>query len=451
MSNLAKSESDLLSIMLSRNIIELTQNIDKIDEKEKTLLEERLKSRLRSELNWLLENSEIKQAVINSILKYELDWGIRDQIWPRIQNSLRKFQEFCFSNKEEIEKIWGDPRKDLFKLISDGKYWVTTPAMLVVEAILYSHQEWARPFYHDIWSAGQTHADILRRMTRIDTQRRGVPQKFIDKIVTMISFQNLFRNGLLESKEVGVWHENTCVIEIDQVRKALAREIFRLWRATELENKKIALSAIAACSLSHEGRISSGQTFLDKCKAFKELYDCIDNDWSSDEENILYYFEYANYMFIRAENARSKQQQRKEFKEFSEEALRNILIQANDKRPSMIFLSFGRFWSNREIDNFYRDRKKFTNSFEPEKGPQLKTLRKALLDLDSKTSFAHLKIEPEKSFELFFGEIPPCLAESIIRSEPEKTGIWVWIESALKWIQKRRPWRFDGMNYTKWY
>ncbi len=447
MSNLAKFESDLLSIVLSRNTIELTE--EKIDENQKTSLEKRLKNRLKTELDFFFKNPEIKQAIINSILKYQSDWGIRNQIWPRIQNSLRKFHDFCFS--EKFNATWELSRKDLFKLISDNsnsKCCVTTPAMLVLEAILYSHQEWARPFYHDIWSAGQARADILRRITKMDTEKRGVRDSFINKIVTMISFQNIFRNGLLDPMEVGVWDgKNTCITEDVRVRKALIREVFRLWAPEGLEDKKIALSAIAACSLSHEGRISLGHNFLKKCDVFKQLYDCIciDGNWYSDEEAILYYFEYANYMFIRGGSDQSTQQQREEFQQFAEEVLeKNIPVQGVSEQPSMIFLSFGRFWSNREIDNFYKNRMNFAKSFEVEKNAQLKTLQKALLDTSGKTRFAHLKIDPKEAFKLFFDGLE-CSPSLVVDNDPKK--IWPWIDSAIQWIQRYRPWRFDGADY----
>ncbi len=431
--NKPRSDQALLQVVQGKMTEEVLEGV----------LKARLKEWLRLQLEFLTSDSENKYIPVSWIWKTELDWVIRSQIWPRIEGSLKQLEDFLFpSDKSEPKEIW----YPLFELIytDDGEKGraVTTPALLVVQAILYSHQEWTRPFYHDTWSAGQAQADL---------KCRGIPEGFIKKVAVIISFLNLFRNGLVSLKEVGIWDNNEEAKFINdsplRVGDALAREIFRLWKATEgasselsEEDKKKALCAVAACALSHEKRhppqgAAVQSSLQQKYESFQNLYKHLEEkNWSPSERAVLCGFEFANYLIS------TFKEEDKIFKKIVDQELRKFSLDPN--QTSMLIFSLGRFWSNQEISNYFSDPIQVNLNFKEETKDQLQNLQEALCDLEKKTKFAHLDFDDtakkQQRLELFFKEKKPF---------PIDENIWKQIGYTIKWASSFRPWRYEGNPY----
>lgn len=420
-------------------------------------MQKRLKNWLEFQLNSLTGEAEREQPLINLksfidvISKSELDWPIRAQIWTRIQNSLKLFKEFLFpvksmtsSKHEQIRKIWETCERHLFKPINDcSNQWATTPALLAVQALLYSHREWTRTFYHDIWSAG----DARKLMVL-----KGIPDCFANKVAILIAFITLFRNGIVEPKEIGVWKNEEFIQQDVEVEDVLGREIFKLWHSEIDWNKQseieknltpdktgIILSAIAICALSYEGRYTDYDQdkffpdyLLEKCQKFLQLYQRItqQKEYKPPEQSILLCgFEFAHYIF--ANDYAS------ELGKFAKRILTNCDINPS---TSTLILSFGRFWSNQELQEF----NKLTNYrlghqwFDKEDPKTLEKLHASFTPKAENIMFAHLRLYPQDRFKLFLPD-----------GNYDYSGdVWSDIHTAIKWIREvRRPWRYEDSDY----
>lgn len=427
----------------------------------KRCLKEQLKERLDRQLTLLLdEQSQLNQEIIKSILQSELDWTIRTQVWPRIQNSLSQLRKFTFFHDTNdipsgiINKLIGDNLLEL--IFSDLKkecLYVTTPALLVVQALLLGHQEWIRPYYHDVWSAGYA---------RKSTWLNNIPLEFVNKVAIMIAFLNTCRNSFSQiNREVVVWDNNEKQFNLDKnlIENALVREIIRFWKADNENDSKIALSSVAACSLSHEKRgvlfnaelsaidqsgseLSTTQLeniFSYKCKAYARLYkrsfdqEDLPNWKLLNNDKILCSFEFGNYIFD------SPHQLTKFAEKF---ATPDVDLSST----SMIFFSLGRFWSNREINNFQDKYLGSQDNYQGpicwEKDPQRQILLESLDDTNNCTQFAHLDIRAVDRFELYFGKKLPTQLDN-----DSCSNIWKWIGVGIQWANNHRRWKFDDAKY----
>jgi hypothetical protein len=124
-----------------------------------------------------------------------VDPDTRIDLDERIRNSLRWFREVL----SEPSSTPALPFRRLLEPLHDpATQRVTTPAYLVVQALLGSYLGFTQPHYHNFLSSV---------LARDELMASGYPEAFANAIAALIEFQNSVRTALLgeSEREIGLW------------------------------------------------------------------------------------------------------------------------------------------------------------------------------------------------------------------------------------------------------
>ena len=398
---------------LSKSLAPFTRSFDAPATAKQALL----KQRVSAQLDMLANDAKLLQLIYSITTT-------RDQPWQRVQSSIQQYRSL-FHDKRIFHKY-------LTEIIeaknSNGDTFITTPALLVIQALLFGHLGWLRPYHHDVWSACLTQQELKRWYS-------DMPDGFAKKINIMIVFQNLIRSILGEKNEVRVWDENKILKDDAAIIRVLSRELFSVW-GRENNKDRTALVAAITCALSQQ--ITHSKCSSEDMRRFinraRRLINQIKDDIMYETvSGTLLSFEFGNYMFTEAMSV-------DEFVEIS--FFREFLSEYKNK--NIIMLSFGRFWTDLEIRDFLElinDKKEYSAGSDEKlflfskEGDKQQILFQEMFAKETAGLLAHLDLSPAIRFKLFFGD------------NTRNEDVWSLVEYAIKWIRKRRQWRYNGDEY----
>ena len=255
----------------------------------------------------------------------------------RLANMYKAFQEFLKDSllyKQPFEQDW------LFEplFFDDGRKAIT-PALLIIQAILYSHIEWHREHFHDLYSAQRAQKEL---------QQDGIPEAWTNKVSGLIVHQNMFRTAVAQEgrlKELRVWDNPNLSDKTEDLARGLCNSIQDYWKWTDCNEKKTAVRATMVTSLCFERRNSTAPLSDETRKAVYTLGEQVLNCPSTSQDShpiTLVYFEYGRYFLSAPEVLDSIE------KSFSAVIKEESLVGENGK-VHLLWFSFPRVSSQQGI------------------------------------------------------------------------------------------------------
>lgn len=252
-----------------------------------------------------------------------------------------------------LEASDADPfHRPLLYLGHEGRHeYVTSPALLALHAVLYSHARWGERHFHDVESA-VTAERLLSHY----------PEFVRRCISSLVLLKNVFRTSAVADdwqRETGVWRAGRLYFDRGHLVPALARLVCRLWdpprdgrhylpndadlRSAWYPGLAAALSLVARCYDARVGAPGAAPEF--DAAAFVQLEHELTkalmsrthtDDEPEDRGDTLVLFEFGRYVFDRNTAAGR------------ESFVARLLPTADDrqtKAPDLLWISLNRYWA----------------------------------------------------------------------------------------------------------
>jgi hypothetical protein len=367
---------------------------------------ESLPEELRRDADWLAPLFE------------SLDKNAQERARNRIRAMLLRLEYLLNSGSIESKRL-----EELHRLEwSPDRRTASTPVLLAIGALLYSHIKWTEPHFHDIHSALAVEEDLRNRR-----EPEPYPQWIVERIPLLIALKNVYRtcstNGQKEVGEVGIYQNQDLNFDKGKLTQAIAR-ILR--SACSTLDASVAADALLLIAAAYEGRYGNPVDF----KAFEEFTRLVKEAINKPEEEsgTLVIFEFRRHLFPERDD---------------DQILKSILIERlknENTLPKVLWISFDRFWAigysdslKEWLQEISKLPEQLLNLFqppEPERDIQLAT---SCLTVFGETQFYALKLDPDNAFRVAFN-CPP--QQQSCQQVPG--DVWKRISKAIEIFQDHR-------------
>ena len=210
----------------------------------------------------------------------------------------------------------------------------TTPALLAIHAILYSHTRWGEQYFHDLQS-GMAASALLSHFP-----------DFIRRILaSLVTWKNVFRTSASQQeylREVGVLHNGDLVFERDRIAELLASVLRREWTPAKDDAappesittwQRGLVKALYLTAMAYQARTGKQDESAIFTEFESKLLSCFDSREDETSNATLVVFEFSRYVFDE-----KNCQQRKTL-------MHRLIPNEQQHYPNVRWISFGRYWS----------------------------------------------------------------------------------------------------------